>query len=97
LYQYKINTTVLAPAPKNLTTGLLSKFSVMFRVDGPRGFLPETVQLRCGLVFEAGIPVIYFSFKKEKTCTTISHVPQKAKSTEAGQGRCLSEACSVLL
>src|SRR5688572_31050318 len=37
-----------------------------------------------------------FFILKQKTCTTISHAPQKAIATEAGNGHCLSALCKEL-
>ena len=40
--------------------------------------------------------IFIFSLLKQRTCTTISHVPQKAITPEAGTGTCSSDQCKEL-
>jgi hypothetical protein len=55
------------------------------------------LQLNCpGIIFMPWYVLSIFLIKKGKTCTTISHVPQKATITETGKAS-LSDQCSVPL
>jgi hypothetical protein len=55
------------------------------------------LQLNCtGIIFMQYSMLPIFLIKKERTCTTISHVPQKATITETGKAS-LSDLCSVPL
>jgi hypothetical protein len=60
-------------------------------LSAKKGPFGHWLGLRTQVVF------IYFLILKSKSCTTISHVPQKANITEAGKGPSLCAVCKGLL